>query len=205
MAMAMLRNDALPNGMYDLGHAIFPRLAIAWPTDTFFGSIADIWLVVAAITFLAFCSQKKRARATLIISFLYVLRTIVLLSTRYPTIIGSFQQPYVAPNTFLSAFLIMSFVRATIADLLPSGHSIVYVVSASFVARSNKPLIALCYWLFALTGMAFLLACRIHYTADVVVGALLSALSYHAYYLAMPGKTTWLRTFVIWVNKFFIG
>lgn len=217
MAMAQLRSDAMGdvpgNLLEDLGFDILPRLTtVVWETTTYYANLADVWAAVAYIAFgfilVPFCCQSPlvaKIRFTLCISYVYSMRAIVLLCTRYPKLPG-LNEKYVTPNVALGAVLVILGIRTTQTDFMFSGHSTVWTLTAIFFWHYRKPgdgytVLACFYWAFNVTGMFLLIAVREHYTADVVVAVIISTLAANCYHLCVDARNTYAYHVVRWIDK----
>ncbi len=205
MAMAQLRADLLTpyNVIYDIGFDVFPQI-YAWPTTTFFASIVDVWIIVSYGTFLFVCffwlEHKAKVRFLICLSLVYAMRTLTLLATRYPLASASItNEPYRAPNVFLSSFLVMIGMRTTQLDYMFSGHTAVWTLASLFVAVYGKSRVgAILYALFNLAGVFLILAMRMHYTADVLVGFFISSLLFFVYHVGCRDNKERIPTLVRW-------
>lgn len=187
--MVQLHGDSLSTA-WDLGHAVLPQI-YAWETTTFFASITDIWIVVSYAIFIAYCfwfhpAMVKR-RFVMCLTIVYFLRIFTLLATRYPILPGIVNTRYEAPNIFFSAFLIIAGVRTTQTDYMFSGHTALWTLMTLFVWHytSHKWTWGLFFALYNLAGVFLLLAIRMHYTADVLVGFYLSSSIFLIYHLLL--------------------
>lgn len=220
MAMAGIHSDTLveyPPGcgpLQDLGFEIFPRLTtVVWPTSSAYATIADVWLVgtytLFVLVLLPFCTSKPwpaKIRYTLCMAFVFALRTLLLLCTRYPKVPSAYQAYSDPPNLALAAVLVVLGVRTNQTDFMFSGHTTGWIVTALFLWHYRKPgtwytLIAVFLWLFNLTGILLLIAVRLHYTSDVVVAVIVASLTFTCYHLALPSREeTYAYRFLQWIE-----
>jgi hypothetical protein len=218
MAMAMVRQDSLPepvgNVLPDLGFDIIPMAKdVIWSNLSFFSTLADAWIFGCYVVFFfaTWIAVKRywqcKVRFLLCMSAVYAMRTLVLLSTRYPRIPSSLAAGAPpnysnAPNTFLSALLVIFFVRTTYTDYMFSGHTAVLVMMSLFIWRysdKNAYFVPWFMWALSITGIFLVVAVRLHYTADVLVGAFISALVFHGYH-GLKEQRGWVQA----VDMFFL-
>jgi hypothetical protein len=214
--MAALRLDALPDGLplYDTGFAVIPPLFhLTWVTTTYYATIADVWCmatyVLFAVLIVPFCCKTPwttKTRFTFCLSFVFAVRTLVLLCTRYPQIAGGKNVPYLTPNTALGAVLVVLGVRTTQTDYLFSGHSCGWILTALFFWHYKRDhlgfaLFAILFWLSNTVGIILLIGVRTHYTSDVVVAIFLSVLTFTVYHLAVSPRETYAYRFLKWVDS----
>lgn len=195
MAILQLYPDSLEDyprecaPLKDLGFQIIPYLGVNWSSGTDFNSLADIWVIISLITFfvvMTFLLQYPQLilrRWFWIMSLIFVMRALLVVSTRYPRL------PYKAidyhPSSWWAgALLIISGVRATATDMMFSGHTANWIISASFMSRySHYGLFSILFWIFNILGILSLIAVREHYTADILVAVFLAKFTFWAYHL----------------------
>lgn len=216
MAMAQLRSDALPETvpLYDTGFSIIPEMAyLTWSTTTYWATIADIWCFVTYIVFgilvVPFCCNSPwaaKTRFTFCMTSVFVARTCVLLSTRYPRLVG-INNIYITPNTALGAVLVILGIRTTQTDFMFSGHTSGWIMMAMFFWHYRKQssvgytLGAILFWLSNIVGMILLIGVRTHYTNDVAVAIVISSLTFVCYHLVVGGaKETYVYRIVKWLD-----
>jgi len=214
MAMSQLNSDSLPP-LWDLGYAVIPALTgVVWTNSSYYRSLADIFLVVSIAVFflLILPFAVKRPWITLVrfmwcLAALFAMRTLTLLSTVYP-LTPLPDARYVAPSIPLGAILILFGLRATTSDLMFSGHTVFWVLMATFFWQYRKrgleyTALALLYWAMSITGIVLLIGCRVHFTSDCVVATLLSLLVAMLYYIvATPQRRDSCLTGVIdWCER----
>jgi hypothetical protein len=215
MAMSQLRSDSLPKPtcgpLQDVGFDAIPSLHhLTWPTTTYWATIADVWCFVTYIVFgcliVPFCCKTPwlaKTRFTFCLAFVFALRTLTLLCTRYPQIPGGTNDVYITPNTALGAVLVVLGVRTTQTDLLFSGHTAGWILMAHFFWHYHKPgfaPLAVLFWLSNITGIILLIGVRTHYTADVLVGGIIAGLTFTCYHLAVDPAETWLHSAINWID-----
>ena len=161
-----------------------------------FQDIADIWMVSTYVIFLFiilpfFLHDPILALTRFLwcMSYAFGLRALTVLVTRYPRL------PFDGPNYVLKSnlvwgsILIMLGIRTTMTDMMFSGHTVGWVMMASFVSRYSKyAWWTYIFWLFCLVGIFLLLGVREHYTADVLVAIAVAKLIFWVYHLALDDE-----------------
>lgn len=213
--MSQLRSDSLPSPvcgpLQDLGFDVIPSLQqqLTWSTTTYWATIADVWCFstyfVFGVLLVPFCCKTPwltKTRFTFCLAFVFALRALTLLCTRYPRIPGGPNDVYVTPNTALGAVLVLLGMRTTQTDFLFSGHTSGWILMALFFWHYHKPgfaPVALLFWLSNVTGIVLLIAVRTHYTADVLVAVIVSCLTFTCYHLAVEEKP-WAYRCIRWLD-----
>lgn len=195
MSLMQLYADSLPNyeplELQDFGFKIVPYLGdtFKWMNMSFWNSLADVWVVVSVFIFfiinIATLQPRQLAfrRFLLIISLVYFCRALTIADTRYPGLVHS-PDRYRPTVWIWGALLMMVGVRATGTDFMFSGHTALWIVTASMVSKyTNYKWGAVVYWIFNSVGIVSLLALEEHYLADIVVSIIISKLVYWAYHL----------------------
>jgi hypothetical protein len=116
-------------------------------------------------------------------TYIWLMRAFLLPSTRYPGL-PDYTARYTPDNWFAGALLIIAGVHQTSTDLLFSGHTAHWVITACLLNRYSKyhPA-AVFYWLFNIGGILALLSLHEHYLTDVLAGIYISLLVFWAYHL----------------------
>ncbi len=220
MSMSALRSDALPEyppgcgPLQDLGFDVIPSLHhLSWVTTTYWATIADVWCfstyVLFAVAIVPFCCKTPwltKTRFTFCLAFIFALRAITLLCTRYPRVPTSVNGLYITPNTALGAVLVILGVRTTQTDFLFSGHTTGWILMALFFWHYKKDthvgyaVLAALFWLSNITGIILLIGVRTHYTADVVVAIIITSLTFVCYHLAVEPQKTLMHGLINWLD-----
>ncbi|KAI0244301.1 hypothetical protein L0F63_005198, partial [Massospora cicadina] len=121
-------------------------------------------------------------RQLFVIGTCYLVRTPFVLMTVLPNPLASCRS---APSTnlFYYALLLFAQVRSSCADVLFSGHTIMFAVAA--LSWSTYPVSLITTWLawlFCSFGILVLIASTYHYTVDCVVGVLVVSLIWKLYH-----------------------
>jgi len=189
MAILQLFPDSIPSyppecqSLSDLGFSIVPHL------NDYMGLLADILVLIVLVSFLVLVPfvletpQLVIRRWFILLTTLYVLRGIAVIATRYPQLPYK-SNVYQPSNPLLGALLIMTGAKTTATDIMYSGHTVNFVLAASFVSRYTRyGVFSMFYWLIAVAGMFALIATREHYTADVFIGFIVTKLAFWCYHL----------------------
>jgi hypothetical protein len=220
MAMAGLRSDTIPEyppecaPLVDTGFDIIPRLTtVVWPTLSAYATIADVWLVgtyvMFTLFFIPFCTTTPwtaKIRFTLCMAYIFSLRTLTLLCTRYPKVPGIHASYSDVPSIPLAAVLVVLGVRTTQTDYMFSGHTVGWLMTAMCLWHYRREgaqytVAAIFLWLYNLTGILLLIAVRTHYTSDVLVACFISVLTFTCYHLALKDRhKTYAYKFLTWVD-----
>jgi len=218
MALCQIYSDTRP-GPEDLGfNILFPAaFHLSWRTETFFATMADIWLVGSyvlfyglIVPFLSIDKKRLATRYTWCLCFIFFMRCLTLLATRYPQIPGGLNGLYNPDvNAFVGALLIVVGARATQTDYMFSGHTANWILLSMFFWHYRKAgggysLMSVLFWAYNLTGVFLLLAVRTHYTADVLVGGFMAGLVFNGYHLAggcSESEEMYVRRGVEWVES----
>ena len=204
--------DSLPNyaqncmQLQDFGFKVVPYLGdvFKWMNMTLWSSLSDIWVLVSVFIYvvlntlkypkkdkngkyvwipLFYDRQLAFRRFLLIQSIVYFLRALTIPDTRYPGLIHS-PERYKPTVWIWGAMLMMVGIRATGTDFMFSGHTALWVVTASMVSKyTNYKWGAVVYWIFNALGIISLLSLEEHYLADIVVSIIISKLVFWAYHL----------------------
>jgi PAP2 superfamily C-terminal len=203
MSYFQLYGDALPNypvgcgPLQDLGFVVIPNISAWWPSLGSTSSIADVWVIVSYAAFLiiviGFLPRPMliARRFLWLLLIVFVFRTITVVATRYPRL--PFKADNYMPNNLLwGALVIFVGARKTATDMMFSGHTAGWVLTASFISRYS-PYVALSnlFWLFNSLGMVLLISVREHNTSDVLVAIIVSRLAFIAYHLFLDSEYPW--------------
>jgi len=189
MALLQLYPDSLSsyppecNSLADIGFSIVPHL------NDYMGLLADILVLIIIVTFLILTPfvletpQLAIRRWLILLALLYTFRGIVVIATRYPRLPYK-TESYNPSNPLLGALLILVGAHSTATDIMYSGHTVNFVLAASFVSRYTRyGIFSMFFWLVAIAGLVALVATREHYTADILVGFIVTKLAFWAYHL----------------------
>ena len=210
MSLMQLYADSLPNyeplELQDFGFKVIPYLGdtFKWMNMSFWDSLADVWVAISLFIYVVLNVLKYRKkdkngknvwiplfydrqlafrRFLLIISLVYFCRALTIADTRYPGLVHS-PDRYKPTVWIWGALLMMEGVRATGTDFMFSGHTALWIVTASMVSKyTDYKWGAVVYWIFNGVGIVSLLALEEHYLADIVVSIIISKLVYWAYHL----------------------
>lgn len=176
--------------LHDVGFKLIPYIGMNW------NDIADIWivvsLVIAAILFFTFDrTQLIFRRFFITYSSIFLLRAITVFVTVYPRLPYETSANFHAPGgSFLwGSLLILSGVRTTAKDMMFSGHTAGFILSASYVGRySSNIFLKVIYWVFNILGTISLIAAREHYSADIVVAIIVTRFVFANYHLWLDSE-----------------
>lgn len=180
----------------DLGFDIIPFLGVTWLSEsgTDFNSIADVWilasLATAALLFLFVFARTQLIFRRFFICYgtVFLFRGLTVMATVYPRLPFK-SNNFVSDNVLWGALLILSGVRTTARDMMFSGHTAGFILSASFVGRyTNSSILRFFYWVFNALGVVALIAVREHYTADVIVSIIVARLVFVNYHLWLDSQ-----------------
>jgi hypothetical protein len=211
--MCQLRSDSL-TPLFDLGFAVIPPLtAIIWPSSSYFTNLSDIWLLgtigIFILLVLPFCVKRPwltTIRFAWCLAVLFALRALTLLATVYP-LTPQANPPYLTPNVALGAVLVLFGVRTTASDYMFSGHTALFILSATLFWQYRKRgpewvALSLLYWVVCVTGIVLLIGVRMHYTGDVVMATIIALLVATLYYVvAVQKRDSWVHALVDWCEK----
>ena len=189
MAMLQLYVDSLPDypveaqPLQDLGFEIIPFVGDSYRI------VADIMVLVVIVSFLVLTPfflatpQLVVRRWLILLGALYMLRGLVLVDDRYPRVPYKLEK-YQPENPLLGALSVIAGVHSTATDFMFSGHTVNFVLAASFVSRyTYYGLFSFFFWTLSVVGMLALIATREHYTTDVVVAFVITKLAFWCYHL----------------------
>lgn len=203
MSYMQLYPDSLPDypdecmQLQDFGFKVVPYLGdtFRWMNMTFWSSLSDVWVIVSVVTYLVINVYKFRGktlffdrqlafrRFMLILSIVYFLRAIIIPDTRYPGLIHT-PERYNPDTWILGAILMMSGIKATGTDFMFSGHTAIWVLTASMVSKyTDYKWGAVVFWIFNGIGVISLMSLEMHYLADIVVSIAITKLVFWCYHL----------------------
>ena len=174
----------------DLGFDIIPFIPL--------NNLADIWIAVSLLTasllflFVFERSQLIFRRFFICYGTMFIFRAFTVMSTIYPRL--PFQiEGFVANGGVLGSMwgsmLILMGVRTTARDMMFSGHTVGFIMSALFVSRyTRSSFFRVLYWIFNICGVLALIAVREHYSADVIVAIIITKYVFEAYHLWMDSE-----------------
>ncbi|KAJ9074250.1 hypothetical protein DSO57_1008238 [Entomophthora muscae] len=121
-------------------------------------------------------------RQFFIIGACYLVRAVFVLITILPNPLASCKTK-LSNSIFYDAFLQFIQLRTSCGDVLFSGHTIVFLISALSWSTYPFSLITTCIaWAFASLGIMVLIASTYHYTVDCVVGVMVVSLIWKLYH-----------------------
>lgn len=189
MAMLQLYPDSIPDypeacqSLNDFGFNIIPQL------NNEFSVAADVMVIVAIASFLVLTPfvlsnpQLVIRRWFFLLGSLYLFRGLVVIATRYPRLPFKMDK-FLPSNPIVGALSILIGAKTTATDIMYSGHTVNFVLTASFVSRyTYYGVFSFFFWIFSVMGMLTLIATREHYTADVLVAFIVSKLAFWCYHL----------------------
>ena len=134
----------------------------------------------------------------------YALRaTVVGLTLYYPPEFKD-HTGFVSSNPFVGALLLAVQVKSSLTDLMFSGHTTTWVLSARFVYyHSVSNVFRMLYVVGAVIGPILLVAVREHYSADVVVAVIIAWLLFEVHYLWIDRhyRDRWLPVWQVEVQE----
>lgn len=117
-------------------------------------------------------------------SYGYFLRMLTVGATHFYAPPFKDQLPYQPDSPYLGALYLLASIRASLNDLMFSGHTMTWVLSARFVFYyGSDRLFHTVYIAAATAGPLLLIAVREHYSADVIVGAGVGTAVFSLYHL----------------------
>lgn len=189
MALLQLYPDSIDDSLAlnvtlpDLGFKLIPQL-----TDDF-SAVGDIWVGVTIGAFLLITifildtPQLVIRRWLFLMAILYSLRGLTVITTRYPRLPFKGDR-YLPSDPIVGALSIIVGIHSTATDMMFSGHTINFILTASFVSRyTNYGVFSYFYWLSNVLGILALIAIREHYTADIVIAIIITKLAFWVYHL----------------------
>lgn len=192
MMFMQLYSDSIPDypgecgTLIDFGFKVFPHLLeYSW--------LADVWVLVSIAIFIFFLFLQDEPflilrRFMWLLSIIFFLRAIILPVTRYPGLPINTNR-YRPDNWLAGAILVLVGVHQTATDMLFSGHTANWVLTASMMSRySNYSWYAVLFWVFNLSGIVSLLFLREHYLSDILTGFVITKLVYLVYHLFFDSK-----------------
>ena len=198
--MGQIYADSLPDypaecsRWMDLGWRIVPYLGVTWFSGTDLNSLADIWIIVSLVSFFAivlfvfYRPQLIVRRFLFIYSAVFAFRALTVMATGYARLPYR-SDPFRPTNPAWGALLIMAGVRTTAKDLMFSGHTAGWILTASMISRySHHTVLSVMYWLFNIAGILVLDGVREHTTADILVAVLITRLAYSNYHLWLDSE-----------------
>ena len=190
--------DSLPEypsvcqDLHDVGFKIIPYFGLDWK------NLADIWIIaslgIAIITFF-FLKRSQLIFRRFFITYgsVFLLRALTVFVTVYPRLPYETSANFHAPggNFLWGSLLILSGVRTTAKDMMFSGHTSGFILTASFVGRyCENRVFSVLYWIFNILGAISLIAVREHYTADIVVAVIVTRFVFVNYHLWLDSQYT---------------
>ena len=171
---------------------------------------ADIWILIQLGVFFLWLfttspdPQLWVRRWFSMWTYGYGLRVLTVGATHFYPPDFKDQQPYVGDNVFLGALLLLVSVRSSLADLMFSGHTLTWVLSARFVYYyAVSPTFKALYVAGAILGPFLLIAVREHYSVDTIVAAIIATGIFSIYHLWYDKyfRQQWLRTWEVEVTQ----
>lgn len=187
MMFMQLYSDSIPDypgecgTLIDFGFKVFPYFSnISW--------LADVWVVVSIAIFIFFALLQRKGGLVLrrffwLLSIIFLFRALIVPVTRYPGLPINTNR-YRPDNWLAGAILVLVGVHQTATDMLFSGHTANWVLTASMISRySNYSWYAVVFWIFNLCGIISLLFLREHYLSDILTGFIITKLVFWCYHL----------------------
>jgi PAP2 superfamily C-terminal len=171
--------------LIDFGFKVFPYWSnVSW--------LADVWVIVSIVIFvvftLAISSELALRRFMLILACLFFCRALIVPTTRYPGLPINANR-YRPDNWLAGAILVLIGVHQTATDMLFSGHTANWILTASMMSRySNYQWYAVVFWIFNICGIVSLIFLREHYLSDIITGVIVSKLAFWAYHLFLDSE-----------------
>jgi hypothetical protein len=200
MTMLQLYVDSLPDysvsvePLQDLGFMIIPFIGDSMRL------IADVMVLIAIVTFLTIAifmlkyPQLIIRRWLILLGTLFLLRGLVLVCDRYPRVPYKADK-YQPSNPIVGALSILAGIHSTSTDFMYSGHTVNFVLAASFISRyTYYGIFSFFFWIYCVLGMLALIATQEHYLTDVITGYVITKLAFWCYHLFFDGiyKRFWV-------------
>jgi hypothetical protein len=201
MSFMQIYSDSLPDypadctPLRDFAFRALPNLrtALSWMSSSFYASAADVWVIVSIVLFILVSLFQKRPqlifrRFMWIMSFIFLLRALIVPATRYPGL-PEYADRYRPSNWLAGALLIIAGVHQTSTDMLFSGHTANWIITACMVARYTRYGVgSILFWIFNVAGIFILLALQEHYLTDVLTAVVIASLTFTLYHVAFDSK-----------------
>lgn len=184
---------------------IIPNMPVSMNSD-FMATAADVWILTQLTVFFAWIfatspdTQLWVRRWFSMWTYGYGLRALLVGLTHYYAPEFKNHEPYAPDNPFYGALLLLIQIRSSLADLMFSGHTMTWVMSARFVSYYGVSLLfKSLYIVGAIFGPLLLIAVREHYSADVVVALFVGYGIFEIYHLWYDRcyRERWLRVWQI--------
>lgn len=200
------------NDQCEIGDTLFfiipdlPRIT----GDMVSASVADFWMVIHIVTFFLWIAVTSPNRQLWVRRWFtlwgngYGLRALVVGLTWYYAPAFKDHEGYVSSNPFYGALVMLAQVRSSLTDLMFSGHTLTFVLSARFVYYYGVSIMFRSFYVIsAIFGPILLIAVREHYSADVGVAAIVAYLVFEVYHLwyVRGYRQRWLRVWEIEVSE----
>lgn len=172
--------------------------------------IADLWIGGQLAVFFVWLyldapnRQLWVRRWVTLWTYAYGLRALIVGATHYLPPFFKDHAAYIPENVLYGAILITLQLRASLADLMYSGHTVTWVMSALFVWRySSVAVFAYLYAAAAVVGPILLIAVREHYSADVLVAAAFGGFIFAFFHLwyVRNYRERWIRVWEVEVAQ----
>jgi len=113
-----------------------------------------------------------------------LLRCATLVTTSYPdpSQVCRGYQPADTPAVFLKT-VVTNTALVTCGDLMPSGHTLVFVILALSWHKHTKYMEKCFFWVLALAGCLSLIITRMHYTNDVLIAIYEALTTFYIYHV----------------------
>lgn len=147
-------------------------------------------IVIAAGLFLVVFRRTQLIFRRFLICYatVFLFRGLTVMATVYPRLPFK-SDNFITSNPLWGAFLILAGVRTTARDMMFSGHTAGFILTASFVGRyTNSGPLRFIYWVFNLLGVVSLIAVREHYTTDVIVSIIVTRFVFVNYHLWLDSE-----------------
>jgi hypothetical protein len=177
--------------------------------DSFSVHAADAWILIQLGVFFAWIALTSPNRQLWVRRWFtmwtygYGLRALTVGLTFYYAPEFKDQEPFAADNPFYGALLLLLQLRSSLTDLMFSGHTMTWVLSARFVYYYAASMLFRSFYVAgAVLGPFLLIAVREHYSADVVVAVFVAYGVFEIYHLwyVRGYRERWLRTWEIEVD-----
>jgi len=185
----------------DMGFDLLPQVPLPWLPDVWVNTALGLAVVRLALTG-HFCIILKRC--LLVLGSVYLLRTVAVALTTYPSPPSvSGQVQYRPENPFMGALLVISGSKETVSDLIFSGHTSVLVLTALFWGyyTRDKALFWL-YVLFNVLGVVAIVATRFHNSVDIWLAFIISSSVFWIYHIQISGQCGRCdeRSWIYWLD-----
>ena len=185
MMIMQIYSDSIPDyagecgTLIDLGFKILPRIeGFDW--------LADTWVLVSILIFVVYAiytSELALRRFFWLLAIVFLFRAIVIPVTRYPGLPIDTNR-YRPDNWFIGSLLILAGRHKTATDMMFSGHTANWTLTALLMGRYSKyKWFSVLFSIFNLGGVLTLIMLEEHYMSDVLVGFIISTLTFLVYHL----------------------